>query len=200
MRVGGAAYYPGLLDRAAQAALCDAVWSVAAAAPFVQPMTPWGKPMTVRMTSAGRFGWITDRGGYRYEERHPETGAPWPAIPEAALAVWRQVAGTETPPDACLINLYSEKARMGLHQDKDEADFSFPVVSISLGDPATFRIGGLGRKDPTQSITLSSGDVVVLAGEARLAHHGIDRIKFGRSTLLPEGGRLNLTLRRVAPG
>lgn len=205
----GFLFRPGLLDAAEQRALLEDVAAIARAAPFVRPMTPWGKPMTVRMTSAGAFGWVTDRRGYRYEPAHPETGEPWPPIPERVLALWRLFAGDEVPPDSCLVNHYSPKARMGLHQDKDEADFSVPVVSISLGDPAVFRIGGLKRKDPTRSFTLSSGDVVVLGGAARLAYHGVDRVKPG-STLLeghPEfqddgglgGGRINLTLRRVAP-
>ena len=179
--------------------MVEDVRSVVEAAPFVSPMTPWGKPMTVRMTSAGAVGWVSDRSGYRYAPHHPETGAPWPPIPESVLCVWRALSGVSAEPDCCLINYYSAKARMGLHQDKDEADFSIPVLSISLGDPATFRIGGLTRSDPTQSVTLSSGDVLVMGDSARLAFHGIDRIKFGGSTLLRDGGRLNLTLRRAGP-
>ncbi|MEO1505059.1 MAG: alpha-ketoglutarate-dependent dioxygenase AlkB [Pseudomonadota bacterium] len=197
--LNGAKIWKSFLDRDAQREMTEDIRSIAKRAPFLQPMTPWGKPMTVRMTSAGRFGWVTDRQGYRYEEAHPKTGQPWPEIPPSILTVWKAVAETPTPPDCCLVNYYSEKARMGLHQDKDEADFGFPVVSISLGDPATFRIGGSNRKDPTQSVTLESGDVLLMGGEARLAFHGIDRIKFGGSTLLPDGGRINLTLRRVAP-
>lgn len=197
--IAGATLWKGFLDRAAQEAMAEDVRDVAKAAPFVRPTTPWGKPMTVRMTSAGRFGWVTDRRGYRYEERHPETGAPWPPIPQSVRAVWDAVAETEVAPDCCLVNYYAEAARMGLHQDKDEADFSFPVVSISLGDPATFRIGGTDRKGPTQSVQLESGDVLVMGGAARLAFHGIDRVKFGGSTLLPKGGRINLTLRRAGP-
>jgi alkylated DNA repair protein (DNA oxidative demethylase) len=160
--------------------------------------------MSVAMTSAGGFGWVTDRKGYRYEPAHPDTGAPWPPIPESVLAVWRAVAGVVAEPDSCLINHYAGKARMGLHQDKDEADFSIPVVSISLGDPARFRIGGAARADPTRSIRLLSGDVLVMGGAARLLFHGVDRIEPGGDDLLAgvapfEGGRINLTLRRAQP-
>ena len=197
--VNGALLWKGFLDRSAQEAMAADIRRVAEAAPLFHPITPWGKPMTVRMTSAGKYGWFTDRRGYRYEERHPETGEPWPEIPASVRAVWDAVAERQTPPDCCLVNYYSEKARMGLHQDKDEADFAFPVVSISLGDPAVFRIGGLERKGPTQSVALESGDVLVMGGAARLAYHGIDRIRFGQSDLLPRGGRINLTLRRVDP-
>ena len=196
--LGGAVLYPGLLDPAAQAALVEDLRAVAAAAPFVRPVTPRGQPMSVRMTAAGRLGWVSDRKGYRYEPRHPGTGAPWPPIPAAVLALWRQVTGLRREPDCCLVNYYGEGARMGLHQDRDEADFSFPVVSISLGDSARFRIGGVERGGPTESAMLHSGDVLVMGGAARLAHHGIDRIAFGSSTLLPQGGRINLTLRVVA--
>lgn len=193
----------GYLDAAAQAEILEAVRGVAAAAPFVRPVTPWGKPMRVQMTSAGAVGWVTDRRGYRYEPTHPETGAAWPAIPEPILAVWRAVAEIAVEPDSCLINHYGEGARMGLHQDKDEADFRAPVVSISLGDPATFRVGGLTRDAPTSSFRLESGDVLVMGGAARLAFHGVDRIKFGAHPFLLGdplfgGGRLNLTLRRAA--
>ena len=196
--LGGAVLYPGLLDPAAQAALVEDLRAVAAAAPFVRPVTPRGQPMSVRMTAAGRLGWVSDRKGYRYAPRHPGTGAPWPPIPAAVLALWRQVTGLRREPDCCLVNYYGEGARMGLHQDRDEADFSFPVVSISLGDSARFRIGGVERGGPTESAMLHSGDVLVMGGAARLAHHGIDRIAFGSSTLLPQGGRINLTLRVVA--
>ena len=197
--IQGAHLYAGWLSAEAQAAMVEDIRHAAEAAPFVSPMTPWGKPMTVRMTSAGAVGWVSDRSGYRYATKHPTTGAPWPPIPESVLSVWRALSGVEVEPDCCLINYYSSSARMGLHQDKDEADFSIPVLSISLGDPATFRIGGLNRRDPTSSVTLASGDVLVMGGEARLAYHGVDRIKFGGSTLLKDGGRLNLTLRRALP-
>jgi len=185
------------LSQGEQDALLTDLRAVAKAAPPFSPMTGWGKPMSVRITAAGRYCWFSDRRGYRYIEAHPQTGQPFPAIPALALAVWRSFE-TRADPDCCLINQYREGARMGLHQDRDEADFSFPVVSISLGDPALFRIGGTERKSPTRSFWLYSGDAMALAGDNRLAFHGIDRIKFGESALLKGGGRLNLTLRRVA--
>lgn len=184
------------LDRAAQQALVDDLRGVAAAAPMFSPMTPYGRPMRVRMTSAGRYGWYSDRSGYRYERQHPD-GQPWPDIPPSVLDIWRRFAGEGRDPDCCLVNYYGEGARMGLHQDRDEADFGWPVVSVSLGDEALFRMGGTARGDKTASVWLKSGDVVVMGGEARLAYHGVDRIRFGSSTLLNGGGRINLTLRVV---
>jgi alkylated DNA repair protein (DNA oxidative demethylase) len=148
------------------------------------------------MTSAGRFGWISDRSGYRYERRHP-SGVSWPDIPQSVHAIWSGVAGVDRDPECCLVNFYSSEARMGLHQDKDEADTSMPVVSVSLGDDALFRIGDTERGGPTKSVWLSSGDVLVLGGAARMAFHGIDRVRFGSSRLLAQGGRINLTLRVV---
>jgi alkylated DNA repair protein (DNA oxidative demethylase) len=194
--VKGFQIHKGRLDPAAQARLADEVGAVARAAPFFQPLTPWGRPMSVRMTSAGRYGWFTDAKGYRYVDRHP-SGVAWPPVPATALALWRELVSEARDPDCCLVNHYRATARKGMHRDADEADFSWPVLSISLGDPGVFRIGGTARSDPTVSILLESGDVVVMGAEARLAYHGIDRIRFGASRLLPEGGRINLTLRVV---
>ena len=174
-----------------------ALRKVVAVAPLYQPTTPGGRQMSVRMTAAGRLGWVTDRQGYRYEPRHP-AGGPWADIPQEVMAVWRAVSGVAREPDCCLVNYYSQGARMGLHQDKDEGDFTFPVVSISLGDEALFRIGGVEKSEGTESVWLKSGDVVVFGGAARLAWHGIDRVRHGSSRLLDGGGRINLTLRVVA--
>jgi alkylated DNA repair protein (DNA oxidative demethylase) len=191
---------PGYLDRAAQEALLTAVREAIREAPLYTPTMPrTGQPFSVRMTNCGPLGWISDAGGYRYQPTHPATGRPWPPIPALALRAWRDLAGDAAPPEACLINVYVPTARMGLHQDRDEKDFSAPVLSLSLGDTCLFRVGGTRRSDPTRSFRLASGDVVVLGGEARLAFHGVDRIMAGTSTLLPEGGRINLTLRRVRP-
>jgi alkylated DNA repair protein (DNA oxidative demethylase) len=191
--------FPGLLDAARQRSLLEAVLAVLAAAPAYHAYMPKsGQRMSVAMSNAGRFGWYSDRdGGYRYIERHPETDRPWPAIPDPALAIWWSVADYDHAPECCLINLYREAARMGLHQDRDEAEMAAPVVSISLGDDALFRLGGTTRKSPTRSFKLASGDVLVLGGNARLAYHGIDRVMGGTSRLVPGGGRINLTLRRV---
>jgi len=187
----------GWLDRRGQEALVADIRAVAAAAPLVQPVVPGGRPMSVRMTSAGRVGWVADARGYRYADRHP-SGVAWPPVPARVLDLWRAVTGLARDPDCCLVNWYGEGARMGLHQDRDEGDFAWPVVSVSLGDDGLFRMGGPARTDPTSSLWLASGDVVVMGGPARLAFHGVDRIRFGSSTLLPQGGRLNLTLRVVA--
>lgn len=195
--INGFRIHRGWLDRPAQEAMLADIRGVIRAGPLVRPVTPWGKPMSVRMTSAGRLGWVIERGRYAYAARHPETGAPWPPIPESVLAVWRAVSGWQGDPDCCLINWYAEGARMGLHQDRDERRFDAPVVSISLGDPARFRMGSTTRKGPTEATVLDSGDVVVMGGAARLAFHGIDRVMFGQGTLLPDGGRINLTLRVV---
>jgi alkylated DNA repair protein (DNA oxidative demethylase) len=200
----GVRIYPALLDAAAQAELVGTLRQAAAEAPFFTPEMPrTGKPFSVRMTNLGPLGWVSDRtGGYRYQAAHPATGRPWPPIPESVLAVWREVSGYRRPPEACLVNYYAPGARMGLHQDRDEEDFAAPVVSISLGDTCLFRIGGTERSDPTRSLKLTSGDVVVLGGASRLAFHGVDRLYPGTSTLLkdwfPAGGRINLTLRRVS--
>jgi len=190
---------PQRLGPEAQAALLAEVMTRLAAAPPYRPVTPGGKPMSVRMSNFGSLGWLTDSTGYRYGPRHPETGQPWPDIPPSLLDLWAEVADPVTPPDACLVNLYGPEARMSLHQDRDEADFGFPVLSVSLGDAAVFRIGGTRRSDPTRSVRLASGDVCLLQGEARLAFHGIDRVIPGSSRLIPDGGRINLTLRRAAP-
>ena len=201
MELRGVEIFPQALDRAAQEAMLHALSAVLAEAPPFHPVTARGQQMSVRMTSAGTFGWVSDRGGYRYERAHPVTGRPWPAIPDPVLALWRDFAGPGArAPESCLVNFYGEGARMGLHQDRDEADFTQPVVSLSLGDDALFRVGGPVRGGPTGSVWLRSGDVAVLRGAARLAWHGIDRVIFGAAPLLPAGGRINLTMRVVAPG
>lgn len=199
--IPGFRYLPGHFDRAAQEALVGEIRAVAAAAPLYVPVMPRsGQPMSVRMTNCGALGWVTDRdGGYRYQDRHPVTGKLWPPIPASLMRLWAEVSGYPKPPQACLVNFYDAAAKMGLHQDRDESDLEAPVVSVSLGDQCLFRIGGTARKDPTRSLRLSSGDVVVLGGETRLSFHGVDRIYPGTSTLLRDGGRINLTLRRVDP-
>lgn len=195
----GVRHMPGHLDRAAQEELVDAIRAVVRAAPLYTPAMPKsGKEMSVRMTNCGSLGWVTDKErGYRYQPTHPVTGEPWPPIPDMLLALWRDVSHYPHPPEACLVNFYSETARMGLHQDRDEADLRAPVVSISLGDSCLFRVGQTFRDGPTVSFRLDSGDVVVLGGEGRLCFHGVDRIYPATSMLLPKGGRINLTLRRV---
>lgn len=196
--LSGLGYAPAFFDRGQQEVLLEDIRRIVEEAPLFQPAMPkTGKPFSVRMSNCGPLGWVSDRNGYRYQPLHPVTGAPWPAMPDPLLDLWRQVAPGAPPPEACLINFYETSARMGLHQDRDEATFDAPVVSVSLGDTATFRVGGLNRKDPTKSFRLQSGDVVVLGGDARLAFHGIDRVLKGTSTLLKNGGRINLTLRRV---
>ncbi|GGX40168.1 alkylated DNA repair dioxygenase [Tateyamaria omphalii] len=195
--VRGFDIYKTYLNATQQAELVSAVRQVAETAPMFSPETPYGKPMSVRMTSAGAVGWYADRSGYRYATKHP-SGVDWPPIPGAVLDVWHAVTGLERAPDCCLINYYGEDARMGMHQDKDEADFSWPVLSVSLGDAGLFRIGNTSRGGRTESLWLESGDVVVMGGDARLTYHGVDRIRFGSSTLLPKGGRINLTCRVVS--
>lgn len=192
----GFVIHPSFLDRPAQELLVARLREVLAVAPLFTPRTRRG-PMSVRMSAAGTFGWVSDTRGYRYERRHPD-GMDWPPIPEEVLAIWRGVSGCARLPECCLINWYGEGARMGLHRDEDEADFSCPVVSVSLGDEGLFRMGNVERGGKTSSVWLKSGDVVVMGGDARLAFHGVDRIRYGSSTLLPKGGRINLTLRVVS--
>lgn len=195
----GVRHIPGHLKPDEQRTLLDTVRDIVRQAPlFVPAMPRTGKEMSVRMTNCGALGWVTDKEhGYRYQAAHPATGAPWPPIPRALLDIWNTVSGYPHPPEACLVNFYSEDARMGLHQDRDEQEFDAPVVSVSLGDDCLFRVGGTKREDRTVSFRLRSGDVVVLGGEGRLCFHGVDRIHPSTSTLLKNGGRINLTLRRV---
>ncbi len=194
----GVSHFPGFLDRAAQEALRDEVLAILELAPPFRPRMPrTGKPFSVMMSNCGALGWVSDERGYRYQATHPETGRPWPAIPARLVTAFAALAPDAPPPEACLINLYDPAARMGLHQDRDEQELAAPVVSFSLGDTALFRVGGLQRNAPTRSFRLASGDAMSLAGESRLAFHGVERIIAGSSTLLPQGGRINLTLRRV---
>ena len=196
--VPGLKSLPGYLNTAAQKELIEHLRLAVSQAPFFTPVMPRnGRPFTVRMTNLGPLGWVSDRDGYRYQPNHPETGKPWPPIPEMILEVWNTVSGYPHPPEACLVNHYREGAKMGLHRDADEEDFAAPVVSISLGDTAVFRVGGLERGGKTGTLKLSSGDVLVLGGPSRLRYHGIDRVLTGTSQLLKDGGRINLTLRRV---
>jgi alkylated DNA repair protein (DNA oxidative demethylase) len=194
--VRGVEIHEGFLRGPSQIALLNDIREVTRRAPLFRPTTPSGKALSVRMTSAGAYGWYSDAQGYRYLSHHP-TGSPWPEIPKSILAIWNELSGTTRAPECCLVNFYDNDARMGLHQDKDEADLSQPVVSISLGDDALFRIGNTTKGGSTESIWLRSGDVCVMGGEARRIYHGIDRIAPDTGTLLPRGGRINLTLRVV---
>ncbi len=195
----GVRHIPGFLDPAAQAVLVEEIRHVIQEAPLFVPVMPrTGKPMSVRMSNCGPLGWVTDKQqGYRYQATHPVTGSPWPEIPESLRNIWQEVSGYPHPPEACLVNFYADKSRMGLHQDRDEKNFDAPVVSISLGDSCLFRVGENVRGGRTTSFKLKSGDIVVLGGEGRLCFHGVDRIYPATSALLKNGGRLNLTLRRV---
>jgi alkylated DNA repair protein (DNA oxidative demethylase) len=196
----GFRFIPGFLDRAAQEALLAELRAALALAPLYVPRMPrTGRPMSVKMSNCGPLGWVTDERGYRYQPTHPETGQAWPEMPAIVREAWAKLGGFPQEAECCLINYYAGSAKMGLHQDRDETEFAAPVVSLSLGDSCQFRIGGLKRGDATNTIRLASGDAVVLGGQARLAFHGVDRIVPGSSTLLPEGGRFNLTLRRVNP-
>lgn len=195
----GVVLWPERLSLDEQRALIAEVLARVEQAPFYRAAMPKsGAAMSVEMTNLGPLGWYSDKdGGYRYQPTHPFTGEMWPAIPHALIELWNDTTKYCAPPEACLCNLYRGEARMGLHRDQDEAALDAPVLSVSLGDEALFRIGGTGRKSPTRSLTLQSGDVLVFGGPARLAYHGIDRIRAGSSMLVPGGGRLNLTLRRV---
>src|SRR5271165_1258474 len=194
----GVDHFPGFLDRAAQEALRDEVQAILIEAPPFRPRMPrTGKPFSVRMSNCGPLGWVSDETGYRYQPTHPETGRGWPEMPSRLVEIWMRLAPDAPPPEACLINLYDANARMGLHQDRDEQELAAPVISLSLGDTALFRLGGRERGDRTRSLKLQSGDAIAFGGPARLAFHGIDRITPGSSTLLTGGGRINLTLRRV---
>ena len=195
----GCFLYPQFFGEHAQRALLDEIRAVIATAPFFTPKMPrTGKPFSVAMTNCGPLGWLSDKeNGYRYESVHPETGQSWPAIPAQLLEAWTQLTGFAHPPQACLVNYYASGAKLGLHRDEDEKDFTAPILSVSLGDSAIFKLGGLKRRDPAETVALHSGDVLIMGDESRLRYHGVSRIKAGSSGLLDEGGRINLTLRYV---
>lgn len=197
LSIRGVDLWESWLSPVKQRQILEDIRAIVTKAPLLEPVTPSGKKMSVRMTSAGRLGWVTDSSGYRYEANHPY-GTNWPPIPHSVLEVWELLSGSVRKPDCCLVNFYQPDARMGMHQDRDEVDFKQPVISISLGDEALFRIGQKTERGKTDSIWLRSGDVLRLGGEARLIYHGIDRINSGSSTLLKNGGRINLTLRVVS--
>ena len=150
--------WPGRLAATDQARLRDQVLAALEAAPLYRPITPGARPFSVRMSNLGPLGWVSDRAGYRYQATHPETGKAWPPIPDLLLSLWNELTGWPDPPDACLVNLYDADARMGLHQDRDEQDLAAPVLSVSLGDTAVFRIGA-AQGGRTRSVRLASGDV-----------------------------------------
>ena len=199
LEIGPGIYlWPGALDSNAQKKLIAEIFAAIEKARFYKPRMPIsGKEFSVEETNFGPLGWISDTQGYRYEAVHPYTHQAWPPIPNALLDLWNAATDYPAPPECCLVNLYRGPARMGLHQDRDEDALDAPVLSVSLGDDAIFRIGGASRRGPTKSLKLASGDVLTFGGPARLAFHGVDRVIAGTSQLVPGGGRINLTLRRV---
>lgn len=195
----GLRYYPDFYSRDDQGAIVASLRGIVQQAPLFTPRMPrTGKAFSVRMTNCGSLGWVSDaERGYRYEPVHPLTGKVWPEIPDLVLRAWRGTEAFGALPEACLVNFYDSAARMGLHQDSDEQALDAPVVSISLGSDCLFRFGGATRGGKTQSMRLHSGDVLLIGGDSRLCFHGVDRIYPGTSQLVADGGRINLTMRRV---
>ena len=183
-----------------ETALLNAFHEVTAKAPFRHMVTPGGFRMSVAMTNCGSLGWVTDRTGYRYDAIDPESGQPWPALPASFLRLARDAAAEAGfagfLPDACLVNRYEAGAKLSLHQDKDERDFTAPIVSVSLGIPAVFLFGGMNRADKTRRVPVSHGDVIVWGGPARLRYHGVLPLKDAQHPLLGEY-RVNLTFRKA---
>lgn len=195
----GFKHLPLYFSPAEQAELIAHVKMAVQTAPFYRPTMPQtGAPLSVVMTNFGALGWVTDKEqGYRYQTAHPKTSAPWPPLPDLLVRLWKEAADWPDLPEACLVNWYREGSKMGPHVDSDELAVNAPVVSVSLGDPAMFRIGGPQRGGPTHGIKLMSGDVVVMGGQSRRCYHSVSKIYYGESALVPKGGRINLTMRRV---
>ena len=183
-----------------EAAIFAALQDITAQAPFRHMITPGGYRMSVAMTNCGAYGWVTDRTGYRYDGMDPDSGKPWPHMPDALVQLARDAAASagfeDFVPDACLINRYEPGARLSLHQDRNERDFSAPIVSLSLGIPAVFLFGGLRREDKPQRVQLQHGDVAVWGGPARLRYHGVMPLKENHHPLVG-GHRINLTFRKA---
>lgn len=196
----GALLLRAFVNEEEAAALMAAIYKVLAASPLRHMQTPGGFRMSVAMSNCGQFGWVTDRRGYRYQSLDPVAERDWPAIPEAFAVLAARASAAAGfagfAPDACLINRYEPGARMSLHQDKNELDMDQPIVSVSLGLPATFLFGGMARTDKPQRMRLESGDVVVWGGPARLAFHGVDPLRDGEHPLTGRC-RYNLTFRRA---
>ncbi len=196
----GARLHRACLDPGAQRALAAETLALAGTAGWLHPVTPGGRPFSVRQINFGPLGWVSDRGGYRYQAHHPETGAPWPDMPARLRDLWRLLQPDAPPPEACLVNHYPPGARMGLHVDADEQDRVTGLVTLSLGSPALFRLGGPSKRGPTRTIRLQSGDALVMAGPSRNFAHGVHRILAGDDLFATDfgfDGRISLTLRRV---
>jgi DNA oxidative demethylase len=197
----------GYFDEARQRAIAVEVRDLLDVAPlFQQRMPRTGAPLSVKMSNAGDYGWVTDQDrGYRYQATHPETGEHWPPIPKDLLNIWADTTAEQQPPNLCLINYYDAAARLGLHQDRGDSSLDAPVVSISLGDDAIFVLGGTTRKASLRRFDLRSGDLIWFGGPSRLVFHGVEHIRLGTSTLLDavgvaKSGRINVTLRRIDRG
>ena len=200
----GITLFRGWISPAQSRDVLDEMLSVFEAAPPYQLRVKSGAYVINRMTNCGELGWHSDERGYRYVDRHPELDVPWPPIPPAIKALAMKAAGEAGAPfvpDACLVNFYEASGKMNLHQDHDEKDFAWPIVSFSFGCDAIFALGGAKRRDPVQGVTLSHGDVLVMHGESRMRFHGVKKIVPGTAPFahpaVPEGGRLNLTFRRA---
>jgi alkylated DNA repair protein (DNA oxidative demethylase) len=185
----------GYLDRAQQEILVSELRQVVKQSPLYTP-TLGGNPFNLKMTNCGELGWIVENDEYKYIDKHPVTGKPWLPIPNSLIQLSRELLGDRLKPQSCLINLYSEHSKLGLHVDKTEK-VSKPILSISLGDDAVFLMGRIKKSQKVEKLLLQSGDIVILADEARSSYHGIEKINFRSSDLLKNGGRLNLTIRQV---
>jgi alkylated DNA repair protein (DNA oxidative demethylase) len=183
-----------------EADILTAIQAITAMSPFRHMVTPGGFVMSVAMTNCGAAGWVTDRSGYRYDALDPESGQPWPPMPasflDLAVASAKEAGYSDFVPDACLINRYEPGARLSLHQDKNERNFANPIVSVSLGLPATFQFGGQKRNDPVRKFALRHGDVAVWGGPSRLCYHGVPELKEGDHEIVGRM-RLNLTFREA---